>query len=74
MKSYLIPWLSFLTISLCPLWAAGETIPDETCLECHDDKELTKDMPDGQKKSLLVDPAKLKPSVHGKTQCGETPG
>ena len=71
MKSYLIPWLSFLTISLCPLWAAGETIPDETCLECHEDKELTKDMPDGQQMSLFVDSAKLKPSVHGKTQCAE---
>lgn len=71
MKSYLIPWLSFLTISLSPLWTAGETIPDETCLECHEDKELTKDLPDGQPMSLFVDPAKLKLSAHGKTQCAE---
>jgi cytochrome b subunit of formate dehydrogenase len=51
--------------------AAAEKIPNVQCLECHSDKGLTKDLPDGKQISLFVDAAKLEASVHGKVQCAE---
>ncbi|MEO0016964.1 MAG: hypothetical protein RLZZ522_247 [Verrucomicrobiota bacterium] len=74
MKHHLIAlvWASMLAAG-SPLTAA-ELIPNETCLECHGDGDLTKDLPDGKQRSLFVDPAKLKGSVHGKVQCAECHG
>ena len=51
--------------------AADAGIPNDKCLECHGDKDLTKDLPDGKTASLFVDAAKHKASVHGKTRCAE---
>lgn len=62
MMVVLLPWAAR---------AADERIPNDKCLECHGDKDLTKDLPDGKQVSLFVDVAKLKASVHGKTQCAE---
>ncbi len=53
---------------------AGELITNEKCLECHGEKDLTKDLPDGKQVSLFVDEAKLRGSVHGKVQCAECHG
>jgi len=50
---------------------AGEMIPNEKCLECHGDKDLTKKAADGKEVSVFADAAKLKASVHGKTRCAE---
>lgn len=49
--------------------AAREEIPNDKCLECHGEKDLTKDLPNGKQASLFVDEAKLKASVHGQTRC-----
>ena len=51
--------------------AADQKIPNDKCLECHSDKDLTKDLADGKQVSMFVDEAKQKASVHGKTQCSE---
>ena len=69
MKRHLIPLLSALVASACPLGAAAARIPNDKCLECHEDKDLTKDLPGGKTLSMYVDAAKLKESVHAKTQC-----
>ncbi len=55
----------------CPPTYATGIIPNEKCLECHGDKDLTKDLPDGKAMSLFVDEAKLKGSAHSKRQCAE---
>jgi cytochrome b subunit of formate dehydrogenase len=51
--------------------AADEKIPNDKCLECHSDKDLTKDLAGGKQRSLFVDQVLLKTSVHGKTRCAE---
>ncbi len=51
--------------------AADEGITDDKCLECHADKDLTKDLPDGKQVSMFADAAKLRESVHGKMRCAE---
>jgi len=65
-----------LLIVVAALWPCSATyakgiIPNDKCLECHADKDLTKDLPDRKTKSLFVDEAKLKGSAHGKRQCAE---
>ncbi len=71
MNRQLIPLLSALALFACPPWAAGEMIPNDKCMECHSDKDLTKELPGGKTESMFVDLAKLKETVHGKTQCAE---
>jgi formate dehydrogenase gamma subunit len=64
--------LGFLTISGLPhVSGAEEGIPDETCMECHSDKNLTKKLEDSTEVSLFVDEKKLKASVHKETRCSE---
>lgn len=48
---------------------AAEAVTNEKCLECHGDKDLTKETADGKEVSIFVDEAKLKSSVHGKSTC-----
>jgi formate dehydrogenase gamma subunit len=48
---------------------AAEEISNEKCLECHSDKELTKETADGKEVSLFVDEAKLAGSAHKETKC-----
>ena len=48
---------------------AAEAIPDDKCLECHSQKDLTKDLPGGKTRSLFVDAKEVAASVHGKTTC-----
>jgi formate dehydrogenase gamma subunit len=60
------------TLLLLParLLAIEDAIPDENCLECHSDKDLTKEK-DGKNVSLFVDAEKLRASVHAKNHCAE---
>lgn len=55
-------------------WAADAEVAEETCMECHSDKELVKELPGGGEVSLFVDGGVLKGSVHGKLRCGECHG
>jgi cytochrome b subunit of formate dehydrogenase len=71
MKRYLIPLLSAMVAWACPLGAAEERVPNDKCLECHGEKDLTKELAGGKTASLYVDEAKLKETVHGKVQCAE---
>ncbi len=44
-------------------------VSNDKCLECHSDKDLTKDLPNGKSRSLFVDESTLKMTAHGKIQC-----
>lgn len=48
---------------------AAEPIPDADCLQCHEDKELTRTNAAGQTLSLYVDAAVLKASRHATNSC-----
>ncbi len=50
---------------------AAEPIPNDKCLECHSDKDLTKELPDGKEKSLFTDEKALARSVHAKSNCAD---
>jgi cytochrome b subunit of formate dehydrogenase len=48
---------------------AAETVPNSSCLECHSDKDLTKDNPGGKPISLFVDEKVFASSVHRTNTC-----
>lgn len=48
---------------------AADPIPDADCLQCHEDKELTRTTADGQEVSVYVDAAILKASRHATNSC-----
>jgi len=49
--------------------AATESIPNDKCLECHGEKDLTKDLPNGKQRTLFVDEKIRQSSVHAKLDC-----
>ncbi len=49
--------------------ANSKPIPNDKCLECHSDKELTKTNAQGRAISLFVDPARLLASIHKTNTC-----
>jgi cytochrome b subunit of formate dehydrogenase len=49
--------------------AAAESMSNKDCLECHGDKELTKDLTSGEKVSLFVDEKAFASSVHRTNTC-----
>lgn len=51
--------------------APKELIANDTCLGCHEDKDLTKDLPGGKQKSLFVDEKIRQSSVHATVNCTE---
>ena len=51
--------------------AGGGEIANDKCLECHGEKDLTKDLPGGKQESMFVDEAKRKASAHGQVGCAE---
>jgi formate dehydrogenase gamma subunit len=61
-------WLAALALTASVAMAA-EIIPNSSCLECHSDKELTKEAAGGEEISVFVDEAILKASVHGTNNC-----
>ena len=50
---------------------AAAMISNDKCLECHDDKDLTKDLAGGKTVSLFVDEKIRQASVHAKLACAE---
>ncbi len=48
---------------------AAEPIPDSDCLQCHEDRELTRTNARGETVSLFVDVAVLKASRHATNTC-----
>lgn len=53
------------------LSGAEVAIPDDKCMECHSDKDLTKETKDGKEIPLFVDKAKLEGSAHKTSKCWE---
>ncbi len=59
-----------LAFFLCLFPVSGaDFIPDKDCLECHEDKELTKTNATGKAISLFVDAKLLQLSVHKTNSC-----
>jgi cytochrome b subunit of formate dehydrogenase len=61
---------------LCVGWATAASaqpsaapIPDDKCMECHSDKDLTRTLPDGREVSIFVDQAQLRASSHATNTC-----
>ena len=52
-----------------PLQAAGPKAAKESCLDCHGDKDATKDGPGGTTVSLFVDAVPFGKAVHGSLSC-----
>ena len=46
-------------------------IPNDKCLECHGEKDLTKDLPNGRQLSLFVDEKIRQASVHARLDCAD---
>ncbi|MBN8457150.1 MAG: cytochrome b/b6 domain-containing protein [Verrucomicrobia bacterium] len=63
--------LATLAMALNTGAAAEDVLSNEKCLECHGDKDLTKELPDGKEKSLFTDEKMLGRSVHAKVKCAE---
>lgn len=47
----------------------ADAIPDDDCLQCHGDQDLTKETADGRTVSMFVDLAKLQASRHATNTC-----
>ena len=62
---------SFPIVAKAESQAGKELVPNDTCLGCHDDKDLTKDLPGGKKVSLFVDEKIRQSSVHAKLNCAD---
>jgi cytochrome b subunit of formate dehydrogenase len=71
MKPQAILLLSAMVLLPCMARTTNGKIANDKCLECHSDKDLTKELPDGKKVSMFTDEAKQKASVHGKNQCAD---
>lgn len=57
-----------------PAAAAEDGISNDTCLDCHSDKDLTRETADGKEISIYVDAAKLAASAHKDTKCRDCHG
>lgn len=64
-------WAGLWVLGGCLALPATAESSNETCLECHGDKDLTMDLADGKTRSLFTDEAMLKRSVHAKVGCAE---
>mgnify|MGYP005836490189 CR=1 FL=1 len=58
--------LALITMSAPP---AAEPIPDADCLQCHEDRDLTRTDADGREVSVFVDAAVLRASRHATNTC-----
>lgn len=54
-----------------PPATGAETMSNKDCLECHNDKTLTKTNASGRVVSLFVDEARFAASRHGSNQCAQ---
>jgi formate dehydrogenase gamma subunit len=55
--------------AMCSIAAAVPGLKDSACLECHEDKTLSKTGANGKQISLFVDKARLAASVHRTNTC-----
>ncbi|HTJ00794.1 MAG TPA: cytochrome b/b6 domain-containing protein [Dongiaceae bacterium] len=62
-------FLATLLALLGPLSLVRAEIPNDKCLECHSDKDLTKKDAKGKEVSIYVDAAKLAASSHRTNTC-----
>jgi len=65
-------WEKSLIVAALGVWlplAATAALKDSDCLECHNDKTLTKTNASGKEISLFVDAAKLGASAHKTNSC-----
>ncbi len=53
----------------CLSTVAAEPVPDDKCLECHADQDLTATTEDGRERSLYVDASVLAASSHSTNTC-----
>jgi nitrate/TMAO reductase-like tetraheme cytochrome c subunit len=64
-------------VMACLMLAAGLSgvaagpVPNDKCMECHGDKDLTKELPGGKEKSIFTDEKALGRSVHAKSNCAD---
>jgi formate dehydrogenase gamma subunit len=49
--------------------AVAEPVPDDKCLECHSDRDLTRTTPAGREVSIYVDRSQLAGSIHSTNTC-----
>jgi len=61
--------LAGLVLGATPAQAAGAKAVKENCFDCHSDKDMTKDGPDGKPRSLFVDEEKFGGSMHKSMGC-----
>jgi len=61
--------LGTLLLATSALQAAAPKAAKESCLDCHGEKEFTKDGPDGKPKSLYVDADRYGKSLHASMGC-----
>ena len=61
--------LAGLVLGATPAQAAGAKAVKDNCFDCHSDKDMTKDGPDGKPRSLFVDEEKFGGSMHKSMGC-----
>jgi len=66
MKSILNGQLLVILLIISPLWAQMD---NETCMECHSDPELTKEVNDSTEVSLFVNDTLFHQSIHQDLEC-----
>lgn len=67
MKKGIVTWVGLLGAALAVV--AAEEIKNAHCLDCHEDKSLTKTDAAGREISIFVDAAKLAASAHKTNSC-----
>ncbi|WP_243383157.1 cytochrome b/b6 domain-containing protein [Geothrix alkalitolerans] len=68
--SLLLAFLAGLFLASAPLQAApAKAAAKESCFDCHSDKDLTKEGPNGTTVPLFVDAARFGGSVHASFSC-----
>ena len=67
---FLLALLAGLLLTLAPLSAApAKAKAKESCFDCHSDKDMTKEGPNGTPVSLFVDSERFGKAVHASLAC-----
>ena len=69
LPGFIVCALASLLLGVAAVGAAD--IPNDKCLGCHEDKDLTKTNAQGKTVSLFIDQAKFAASVHKKGRCAD---
>lgn len=62
-------WATAAAAAIFSAAFGGEPVKNSDCLQCHEDKELSKTNAAGRTISLFVDAAKLAGSIHATNTC-----